>query len=224
MSCVTSSITSLCTIRTFWFFSKSVAEHECDVCLQQLLESHLYVKGKKCEIHVESVSFLGLHCWKMPVKSRSREGASSDCVASSLEKGNGLVLQTFSAVSFVISVKSHYHWVRWALFFTRFNLILTYRPSSRHVKHKVLSQQFDTSDNPWQCCHPPVSLVCSLGRLITNLSQHKRKIYMSPWEKPHHLFSATSISRPFLAKHVQEYISASVCAEINPPAPFLLGC
>lgn len=41
-------------------FSKSRLEHMKHVrqVLQQLLENHLFVKGEKCEFHIQSVSFL----------------------------------------------------------------------------------------------------------------------------------------------------------------------
>lgn len=41
-------------------FSKSRSEHMKHVrqVLQQLLENHLFVKGEKCEFHIQSVSFL----------------------------------------------------------------------------------------------------------------------------------------------------------------------
>lgn len=37
---------------------------------------------------------------------------------------------------------------RWALFFTRFNFTLSYRPGSRNVKPDALSRQFETGDHP----------------------------------------------------------------------------
>lgn len=37
---------------------------------------------------------------------------------------------------------------RWALFFSRFNFTLTYRPGSRNVKPDALSRQFSGSDSP----------------------------------------------------------------------------
>lgn len=45
----------------FFFFSNSLEEHVTHVrdVLQRLLENKLYVKAKKCELHVSSTSFLG---------------------------------------------------------------------------------------------------------------------------------------------------------------------
>lgn len=42
-------------------FSRSVAEHECQVrqVLLRLLENRLFIKAEKCEFHVNTVSFLG---------------------------------------------------------------------------------------------------------------------------------------------------------------------
>lgn len=42
-------------------FSKTMAEHEVHVrqILQCLLENKLFVKGEKCELHIDSVAFLG---------------------------------------------------------------------------------------------------------------------------------------------------------------------
>lgn len=37
---------------------------------------------------------------------------------------------------------------RWALFFSRFNFTITYRPGSRNVKPDTLSRQFSGSDSP----------------------------------------------------------------------------
>lgn len=37
---------------------------------------------------------------------------------------------------------------RWALFFTRFNFILSYRPGSRNIKPDALSRQFTSSEDP----------------------------------------------------------------------------
>lgn len=44
-----------------FFFSKAVAEHQVHVrqILHHFLENSLFVKGEKCEFHVNSVAFLG---------------------------------------------------------------------------------------------------------------------------------------------------------------------
>lgn len=42
-------------------FSKTLAEHEIHVrqILQRLLENKLFIKGEKCDFHVDSAAFLG---------------------------------------------------------------------------------------------------------------------------------------------------------------------
>lgn len=44
-----------------FFFSKAVAEHQVHVrqILPHFLENRFFVKGEKCEFHVNSVAFLG---------------------------------------------------------------------------------------------------------------------------------------------------------------------
>lgn len=44
-----------------FIFSKTLAEHEIHVrqILQHLVENRLFVKGEKCNFHMDSVAFLG---------------------------------------------------------------------------------------------------------------------------------------------------------------------
>lgn len=60
---------------------------------------------------------------------------------------------------------------RWALFFTRFNFTLSYRPGSRNTKPDALSRQFQKDDMP---AKEPVSILpgpCVVGALTWDVEQ-----------------------------------------------------
>ncbi|KAI3373742.1 hypothetical protein L3Q82_022329, partial [Scortum barcoo] len=97
-------------------YSKNLSDHQVHVrqVLQRLLENHLFVKREKCEFHAPQVSFLGFILKEQQVLADPEKTAKrlNSCQA------------------------------RWALFFNRFDLTLTYRPGSRNVKPDALSRQF----------------------------------------------------------------------------------
>ncbi len=41
----------------------------------------------------------------------------------------------------------------WALFFTRFNCVISYRPGSKNVKADALSRQYDCTEEPFSRTH-----------------------------------------------------------------------
>ncbi|KAI2655957.1 Transposon Tf2-9 polyprotein [Labeo rohita] len=50
---------------------------------------------------------------------------------------------------------------RWALFFDRFNLTISYRPGSKNTKPDALSRQFESPDDP-----PPLESILPKGRVV----------------------------------------------------------
>ncbi|XP_025761310.1 uncharacterized protein LOC112846185 [Oreochromis niloticus] len=67
---------------------------------------------------------------------------------------------------------------RWALFFTRFNLVITYRPGSRNTEPNALSRQFSLVEDAEEKDKPILPASCIIGavtweveRLIINALQ-----------------------------------------------------
>ena len=64
---------------------------------------------------------------------------------------------------------------RWALFFTRFNFTLSYRPGSRNVKPDALSRQFQKDDPPIQAPEPILPSPCVVGALTWDIEEQVRE-------------------------------------------------
>ncbi|KAK3530649.1 hypothetical protein QTP86_030915, partial [Hemibagrus guttatus] len=105
-------------------YSTSMEEHVCQVreVLARLQRFHLFVKLEKCEFHRTTVTFLG-H-WL--------EGAHHPFQ----------VLTDHRNLEYLRGAKRlNPRQARWALFFTRFQFTVSYRPGSKNGKADALSRQ-----------------------------------------------------------------------------------
>lgn len=68
---------------------------------------------------------------------------------------------------------------RWALFFTRFNLTISYRPSSRNLKADALSHQFTLDLDPEEKEKPILPSSCFVGALTWEIERIIKEAQLS---------------------------------------------
>ncbi|KAK3536620.1 hypothetical protein QTP86_015420 [Hemibagrus guttatus] len=165
-------------------YSASFEEHVCHVreVLSCLLKNCLYVKPEKCEFHRHTVTFLG---YVISPRGVEMDQSKVQAVTGWLEgvRHPFLVLTNHRNLEYLKATKRlNSRQARWALFFTRFDFSVTYRPRSKNGQADALSQQFEVVPPP---PHPDSILpqFAILGPIRWNLVEEIQQAHTE--ESPH---------------------------------------